>query len=151
MSGVAATKAVTERLRTIVPNAKVWDTLDSTTDPKAFAERFTRDKVIHCYEVTREGSTPVETESVQQIKRREGVTIYGYYSFQQNVSEAIFQAEIDAICAAFDPPRLRRFPEEYGIEWSLAPTVEGPRIGRLSQYIVHFARIIIPVEFDPIC
>ena len=149
-TGVAATAAVAARLKTVVgPTANVFDMLGNPTTEAAFKSRYINAEKIHAYEVTREGSVPDETKSIAVITRQEKVVIYGYYGFKDGVSEPAFQAEVDAIAAAFDPPSQRQF-EGAGNEWSSAPLVEGPRMGRLGQALVHYVRISITVDFDPI-
>lgn len=151
MSGILATAAVTARLETVVgPTAKVYNMLGNPTTEAAFKDRFLAANRIHCYEVTREASVPDETKSISAITRNEDVVIYGYFGFQDGVSEPIFQAEVDAICAAFDPPSARTFGADSGVEWSDAPRVEGPKMGRLGQVLVHYVRIIVRCTFDPI-
>lgn len=153
-TGQQATAAVTARLTNVLNGAaNVWDFMSSPTDPAAFALRFQNQQKLHVYEVTREGSTPDETGSVNSLRRNEAVVIYGYLAYQDGVSEPIFQAEIDSIIAAFDPETSRTFAVETpdsNIEWSQAARVEGPRIARFGQYLVHFVRITIIVEFNPI-
>jgi hypothetical protein len=146
-------------MKTVVgETANVYDMLGNPTTEKGFKDRYLNASSIHAYEISREGSMPIEGESSEAISRAENVVIYGYLGWQEGLSEPTFQAEVDAICAAFDPPRLRQFLAEAeeldldttGLDWSAAPKVEGPRIGKLGQVLVHYVRISVEVTFSPI-
>ncbi len=160
MTGSTATAVVAARLTGVVgATANVWNMLGNPVDEASFKARYANASTIHAYEVTREGSVPDEGKDASAIARGETVVIYGYLAYQDGVSEPIFQAEVDAICAAFDPPSQRSFAAELAalelaanpnLDWSSAPRVEGPRIGKLGPVLVHYVRIVVDVTFSPI-
>lgn len=157
MSGATGIAVVEGRLKTLLgKTANVWAGLADLTDPGAFKTRYCVDGEIHAYEITRDGSQPNEGHDSEAITRKENVVIYGYMAFKKDgSSDPVFQAEVDSILAAFDPPRVRQFLDQQtqaqsGIDWSDAPRVEGPRVGRFGQYTIHYCRITVTVTFGPI-
>ena len=155
MSGQLATQAVVTRLRSIIgSNANVWDMLSDTTTEKAFKDRYVNAGKVHAWEVTREASNEIEGNQIAAVTVVETIVIYGYMSYQDGVSEPLFQAEVDAIGAAFRPPSARRFddvPAVAGqIDWSGPLSIDGPKPGRLGQALIHYVRMTYPVNFYPV-
>lgn len=166
MSAQTAVAAVTARLAAVEgvgPNvydmtrASVTDTqfkaifVDATTNPEA--------PLVRAWQVTREATRSTD-EELNAMSRTHQVVISGFMGFQDGVSEPIFQALVETICAAFDPysqptgSTLRRFvSEEFPLgqfDWSGPTQVEFVKLGMLGNVLVHAARLVYPVREFPL-
>jgi hypothetical protein len=149
MAGVDAVAAVVERLQSVSAIGQVYNMLGSAPDESTFKARYSDGTKIHAWEVTREGSKGLDNaENENAMSRTEHVVIYGYMSFKNGESEPVFQALVDAVCAAFDPLAGRQFGGAY--YWSGPLDVDGPKFARLGNYLVHFVRMTYPVTQFPI-
>jgi hypothetical protein len=143
VSGVDAVAAVVAKLETVSEIGSVYNMMGSAPDEAAFKARYSDGTKIHAWEVTREASKGIDNaEAMNAMSRTEHVVIYG------GVSEPIFQALIDSICAVFDPLAGRQLGGEY--YWSGPLDVDGPKFARLGNYLVHFVRMTYPVTQFPI-
>jgi hypothetical protein len=115
--------------------------------------------IVQAWQVTRE-ATDAKDEVENAMSRTHQVVMYGYMGFQDGVSEPIFQALIEAVCAAFDTyaqptgSRLRRFvSDEFPMgqfDWSGPTQVESVRLGMFGNVLVHAARLCYPVREFPL-
>lgn len=164
MSAVDAVTAVWTRLKTVEgvgPNVynmlreaktdKEFQQLfvDATTDPEA--------KIVRAWRVTRVG-TKAQDKAMQAMSRTHNIEISGFMSYQDGVSEPVFQQAIENISDAFDPlsggSGLRRFVSEAfpngQFDWSGPLQITGPRLGTLGSYLVHAVLLNYPVEEFPL-
>jgi hypothetical protein len=125
--------------------------VDATTNPEA--------PLVRAWQVTREATT-AKDEELNAMSRTHQVIISGFMGFQDGVSEPVFQALIEAVCAAFDPysqptgSALRRFVGEAypqgEFDWSGPTQVEFVKLGMLGNVLVHAARLVYPVREFPL-
>jgi hypothetical protein len=149
VSGVDAVAAVVAKLETVSEIGAVYNMMGSAPDEAAFKARYSDGTMIHAWEVTREASKGIDNaEAMNAMSRTEQVVIYGYMSFKNGVSEPVFQALIDSICAVFDPLAGRQLGGT--CYWSGPLEVDGPKFARLGNYLVHFVRMTYPVTQFPI-
>lgn len=164
MSALTATDAVTARLAAVAgigPN--VYNMLrgaigdgdfdaifvDATTQPTQ--------PIVRAWQVTRE-STSAKDEVLNAMSRTHQIVMSGFMSFQDGVSEPIFQALVETVCAAFDSyangSELRRFVSEAypngQFDWSGPTQVEFVKLGMLGSVLVHAARLVYPVREFPL-
>jgi len=147
LGGVGAVAAVVTRLETVEGIGAVYNMLGNPTTEAAFKTRFSDGTRIHAWEVTREGSTSVD-ETAQALSRTHQVVINGYMSFQDGVTEPIFQALVDAICLVFDPFATRRFGGEF--DWSGPLQIDGPKFAMKGNYLIHYVRMVFPMREYPL-
>ena len=154
MSALTAVAAVTTRLAAVAgvgPNvynmtrAAVTDAefralfVDATTNPAA--------PIVNAWQVTREG-TQAKDEAMNAMRRTHSVVISGFMGFKDGVSEPVFQALVETVCAAFDPYSQRHFGGQF--DWSGPTQVEFVKLGMLGSVLVHAARLVYPVQEFPL-
>lgn len=115
--------------------------------------------LVQAWQVTRE-ATAAKDEELNAMSRTHEVVMYGFMGFQDGVSEPIFQAQVEAVCAAFDSyaqptgSRLRRFVSDDfpmgQFDWSGPTQVESVRLGMLGSVLVHSAKLVYPVREFPL-
>ena len=166
MSAQAAVAAVTTRLAAVAgvgPN--VYDmTRASITDAQfkqIFVDAVTNPSqpLVRAWQVTRE-ATMAKDEELNAMSRTHSIVISGYMGFQDGVSEPIFQALVETVCAAYDTyeqptgSALRRFVSEAypqgQFDWSGPTQVEFVKLGMLGSVLVHAARLVYPVREFPL-
>jgi hypothetical protein len=113
--------------------------MDATTHPDA--------PVIRTWMVSREASA-AKDEEMQAMSRTHKIVLTGYTAFQDNVSEPLFQAQLETICAAFWPYSGRHFAGQF--DWSGPPEVEGVKLVFFGSVLCHAARIVHPVREFPL-
>ncbi len=113
--------------------------IDATTDPTA--------PVVRTWMVNRE-ATPSKDEALQAMSRTHNVVMTGFFSFKDGVSSPLWEAQIEAICAAFLPYTVRRFDGQF--DWSGPPQVEGNKLVFYGNVLCHSVRIIHPVKEFPL-
>jgi hypothetical protein len=166
VSALDAVDAVTTRLAAVegvgphvynMTRAAVTDAqfkaifVDATTNPEA--------PIVRAWQTTRE-ATRAADENLNAMSRTHQVVISGFMSFQDGVSEPIFQALVESVCAAFDTyaqptgSALRRFVSEAypqgQFDWSGPMQVEFVKLGMLGSVLVHAARLVYPVREFPL-
>jgi hypothetical protein len=112
--------------------------VDATTDPA--------EPIVRTWMVSREAS-PALDQAMQAWKATHNIVITGFMSFQDGVSEPVWQAQIDAITATFGAFADRHLG---GFDWSGPPTVEGVKLVFFGNVLCHTARIIHPVQEFPL-
>jgi hypothetical protein len=166
VSAQTAVAAVTARLAGVAgvgPN--VYDMTRGTTSDAQFKAVFIdaltnpSAPLVHAWQVTRD-ATRAADEDLNAMSRTHQIVMSGFMSFQDGVSEPIFQASIEAICAAFDTyaqptgSTLRRFVSEAfplgQFDWSGPTQVEFVKLGMLGNVLVHAARLVYPVREFPL-
>ncbi len=148
MSAATATAAVTARLAAVAgvgPN--VYDMVRAAITDAEFKQLFENGSQVLAWQVTRE-STTAKDEAMQAMSRTHNIAITGFLSFKDGVSEPVFQALIESICAAFDPYELRHFNGQF--DWSGPTQVEAVKLGMLGSVLVHAARLVYPVREFPL-
>jgi len=115
--------------------------------------------LVRAWQVMRE-ATQAKDEDTNAMSRTHTVVMTGFMGFQDGVSEPIFQALIETICAAFDTyaqptgSALRRFVSEAfpqgQFDWSGPTNVESVKLGMLGSVLVHAARLVYPVREFPL-
>jgi hypothetical protein len=113
--------------------------VDAVTDPAG--------PIVHTWMVSRE-ATPAKDEAMQAYKRTHTIVLSGYRGFQDGISEPLWQAEIEAICAVFGSFQNRHFDNQF--DWSGPPDVQGVRPVFFGSYLCHAARIIHPIQEFPL-
>jgi len=166
LSAIDAVTAVWTRLKTVDgvgPNvynlvrAAVTDLefrqifIDATSKPSQ--------PIVSAWQVTREATVAKDKET-NAMSRTHQVVMYGYMSFKDGVSEPIFQALVESVCAAFDTyaqptgSSKRRFVSVAfpggQFDWSGPTQVESVKLGMLGNVLVHAARLCYPVEEFPL-
>lgn len=164
MSAIDAVTAVWTRLKAVNgvgPN--VYNMLRQSKTDKEFETIFVdaqtdpAQKIVRAWRVTRV-ATASSDESMNALKRTHNIEISGFMSFQDGVSEPIFQQVIENISEAFDPledgANLRRFVSgEYPngqFDWSGPFQIVGPRLGMLGSVLVHAVLMNYPVQEYPL-
>lgn len=164
MSAVDAVTAVWTRLKAIEgvgPN--VYNMLRQSINDAQFNAIFVdattnpAKPIVRAWRVTRV-ATASRDESMNATKETHNVEISGFMSFQDNVSEPIFQELIETIKGQFNPlaggADLRRFVSEAypngQFDWSGPMQVTGPRLGTLGNVLVHAVLMNYPVEEYPL-
>jgi hypothetical protein len=166
MSAATAVAAVTARLAAVEgvgPN--VYDMVRAAVTSAQFTQIFVdattnpAQPLVRAWQVTRE-ATQAKDEDLNAMSRTHQVMMTGFMGFQDGVSEPIFQALIESVCAAFDSyaqptgSALRRFvSEEYPqgqFDWSGPTNVESVKLGMLGSVLVHAARLVYPVREFPL-
>jgi hypothetical protein len=154
MSASTAIAAVYDRLKTVTgvgPN--VYDQIRFSNDDAQFRALFMDAltdpdaPIIRAWMVSREASSAKDAE-MQAMIRTHKIVMTGYMAFQDNVSEPLFQAQIEAICAAFLPYTARHFDNQF--DWSGPPEVEGVKLVFFGSVLCHAVRIIHPVQEFPL-
>lgn len=153
MSAATAVAAVTSRLAAVAgvgPN--VYDMVRAAVTDAEFKAIFQQgaspqQQSVLAWQVTRE-STAAKDEAMQAMSRTHNVVITGFMGFQDGVSEPVFQALIEDICAAFDPYSQRHFNGQF--DWSGPTQVESVKLGMLGSVLVHAARLVYPVREFPL-
>jgi hypothetical protein len=154
MSAATAIAAVYNLLKTVAgvgPN--VYGQIRFSNDDAEFKALFTdaatnpAAPVVHTWMVSRE-ATPAKDEAMQAMSRTHTIVMTGYRAFKDNVSEPLWQAEIEEICAAFLPYSVRHFNNMF--DWSGPPQVEGVKLVFFGSVLCHTARIIHPVKEFPL-
>jgi hypothetical protein len=112
--------------------------VDATTNPAA--------PVVRTWMVSRD-ATPARDEELQAMSRTHNIAMTGFMSFQDGVSSPVWEAAIEAICAAFLPYSVRRFGQ---FDWSGPPQVEGNKVVFFGSVLCHTVRIIHPVREFPL-
>lgn len=118
--------------------------LDSATNPQA--------PFIHTWMVTREGTRGVD-KVMQAAAATHQVVATGFRGFQDNISEPLWQAELDAIFATLIPYAGRHLQTEGNdqyMDWSGPPVIEGVKQVWFGKYLCHTARVVFPVEEFPL-
>lgn len=154
MSATDAVAAVYGLLRTVSglgPN--VYDQIRFAKDDAAFNAVFV-DRVtnpahpaVHAWMVTWEGSTAGD-DFMQAMSRTHSVVMVGYRSFQDGVTDSIWQAEVESIASVFAPYAGRQFAGKF--DWSGPPKVENVKLVFLGNVLCHTARIVHQVREFPI-
>ena len=164
MSAIDAVTAVWTRLKTVDgvgPN--VYNMLrESKTDAEfqqIFIDAITdpAHPIVRAWRVTRT-ATQSRDEVMSAMSRTHMVEISGFMSFQDGVSEPIFQQLIEDVCAAFDSyadgSARRRFTDTghpYGeFDWTGPMQVVGVRLGMLGNVLVHAALLNYAVREFPL-
>jgi len=147
IGGAGAVALVAARLLTVAGIGAVYNMLGNPTTEASFKARFSDGTKIHAWEVTREGSTSAD-EAAQGVSRTQQVVMHGYMSFQDGVTEPVFQALVDAVCEMFDPLSERRFDNQ--VDYSGPLQVEGPKFAMKGNYLIHYVRMVLPVREYPI-
>jgi hypothetical protein len=166
VSAQTAVAAVTARLAAVVgvgPN--VYDMTRASVTSQQFEAIFVdattnpSQPLVRAWQVTRE-ATRAADEDLNAMSRTHQIVMSGFMGFQDDVSEPVFQALIETICAAFDPysqptgSALRRFvSEEFPLgqfDWSGPTQVESVKLGMLGNVLVHAARLVYPVREYPL-
>jgi hypothetical protein len=164
MSAIDAVEAVWNRLKAIDgvgPN--VYNMLrNSKTDgefQQIFVDAITdpTKPIVRAWRVTRVGTDPRD-EVMGAMSRTHNVEISGFMSYQDGISEPIFQQLIETICAAYDSyadgSARRRFVDSDHpngqFDWSGPMKVSGPRLGMLGSVLVHAAILNYPVREFPL-
>lgn len=118
--------------------------IDATTDPAH--------KLVRAWRVTRTATQSAD-KVMSAMSRTHTVEISGFMSYQDGISEPIFQQLIEDVCAAFDSyadgSARRRFVDgghPYGMfDWTGPMQVVGVRLGMLGNVLVHAALLNYPV------
>jgi hypothetical protein len=113
--------------------------MDATTDPGA--------PIVRTWMVTRE-SSPAKDQTMQAYSRTHNIVMTGFMAFQDGVSEPIWQAQIEAICAVFGAFANRHFGNQF--DWSGPPQAEGVKLVFFGNVLCHSVRIIHPVQEFPL-
>ena len=154
MSAITAIAAVYDLLKTVPglgPN--VYDQIRYANDDanfnKLFVDATTNPDapIVHAWMVSREATSALD-KAMQAMSRTHTIVMTGYRGFQDGVSEPLWQAEIEAICAAFYPYSGRHFDNQF--DWSGPPQVEGVRLVFFGNPLCHTARIIHTIEEFPL-
>lgn len=154
MSAQTAITAVYNLLKTVEgvgPN--VYDQIRFSNEPAQFDALFV-DSItnpgtpfVHTWMVSREASA-AKDEVMQALSRTHNIVMTGYRSFKDDVSEPLWQEEIEAVAAAFLPYDIRHFAGAF--DWSGPPQVEGVKLVFFGSVLCHSARIIHPVREFPL-
>ncbi len=164
MSAIDAVTAVWTRLKTVDgvgPN--VYNMLREANTDASFQQIFIdaatdpTHPIVRAWRVTRTATQPRD-EVMSAMSRTHTVEISGFMSFQDGVSEPIFQQLIEDICAAYDSyadgSARRRFVDDahpYGLfDWTGPMQVVGVRLGMLGSVLVHAALLNYPVREFPL-
>ncbi len=162
MSAIDAVTAVWTRLKTVPgvgPN--VYNMLrEAKTDlefQQLFVDATQAQKIVRAWRVTRTATQPRD-EVMSAMSRTHTVEISGFMSYQDGVSEPIFQQQIETICAAYDSysdgSALRRFVSPTypngQFDWSGPMQVVAVRLGMLGNVLVHAALLNYPVREFPL-
>lgn len=165
MSAQDAVTAVWTRLKSVAgvgPN--VYNMLREANTDAAFKQIFvdaTTDPtkpIVRAWRVTRTATRGLDKE-MNAMGRIHQIEISGFMSYQDGVSEPIFQQLIEDISQAFDPlggngSALRRFVDgdhpAGQFDWSGPFHIQGPRLGMLRNVLVHAVLMIYPVEEYPL-
>ena len=154
MSALDAVAAVYGLLRTAPGlGPHVYDQIRYTNDDAAFKSTFVDSEtdpahpIVHTWMVTRE-SSQAKDPTMQATSRTHNVVMVGYRSFQDGITEPLWQAEIESIVALFAPLASRRFNDQF--DFSGPPSVEAVKPVFFGNYLCHMARIVHPVQEFPI-
>lgn len=162
MSAIDAVNAVYARLQT-VPNVgpNVYNMLREAVTDSAFQQIFVdatqSQHIVRAWRVTRT-ATQGRDEVMGAMSRTHTIEISGFMSYQDGVSEPIFQTLIEGVCAAFDSyeggSALRRFVSvnypEGQFDWSGPTQVIAVRLGMLGNALVHAALLNYTVREFPL-
>jgi hypothetical protein len=113
--------------------------VDATTNPAA--------PIVRTWMVSRD-ATAANDEAMQAMSRTHTIAMTGFMAFQDGVSSPVWEAAIEAICAAFLPYFVRHFSGQF--DWSGPPRVEGNKLVFFGSVLCHTARIIHPVREYPL-
>jgi hypothetical protein len=162
VSAIDAIAAVTARLQTIEalgPN--VFDMVrNAVTDAdlyKLFVVTQGQKRQVLAWQVTRKATAPKD-EALSAMSRTHRIEITGYMSFQDGITEPIFQQLIEYLCAAFDSyadgSARRRFVSEqypYGqFDWSGPMEVADVGHAMLRDILVHRTQLFYPIREYPL-
>jgi hypothetical protein len=164
MSAIDAVTAVWTRLKTVDgvgPN--VYNMLREANTDAAFQQIFIdaatdpTHPIVRAWRVTRT-ATQSRDEVMSAMSRTHTVEISGFMSFQDGVSEPIFQQLIEDVCAEYDSyadgSARRRFVDTdhpYGaFDWTGPMQVIGVRLGMLGNVLVHAALLNYQVREFPL-
>jgi hypothetical protein len=150
MSALDAIDAVWTRLKTVDgvgPN--VYNMVRESVTTAAFNEIFVdstdpANKIIKAWRVTR-SATSAQDKSMGAMSRSHTIEISGFMSYQDNVTEPVFQEIVENVCAAFDSyadgSARRRFVDDAHpqgrFDWSGPMQVLSIRLGMLGDKLVH--------------
>jgi hypothetical protein len=150
MSALDAIDAVWTRLKTVEgvgPN--VYNMVRESVTAAAFNDIFvdstdSANKIIKAWRVTRSATSALD-KSVGAMSRTHTIEITGFMSYQDSVTEPIFQQLIENVCAAFDSyadgSARRRFVDDDHplgrFDWSGPMQVVSIRLGMLGDKLVH--------------
>jgi hypothetical protein len=143
--------AVTARVAAVEGVKNVYGYAREAREQKKFQELFQDPaaKKLHTWMITRSG-TATKDDEMSAYRRIYEIAIFGYFSVDDAAeSEAEFQALIESVCLAFDPLRLRQYPNAEGVpqyDWSQPVQVEGPTVLMYGQYLCHAVKLIHRVE-----
>lgn len=170
MSAIDAISAVTARLQGVPGiGPHVYNMVRAARSDAEFQQTFVDAAtnpllpLVSAWQVTRE-ATASRDEALQAMSRTHTISITGFMSFQDNLSEPVFQALVEAICAAFDPYAVRHFdtPIDWtgpnGVanifsgrfDWSGPMQVVSVKLGMLGNVLVHAALLTIQVREFPL-
>lgn len=164
MSAVDAVTAVWTRLKAVEgvgPN--VYNQMRLAVTDAAYKQIFVDAQnspgLVLAWRVTRE-ATRAQDEQLNAMSDTHQIVVLGNMSYQDGVSEPVFQALVETIRAAFNPysqptgSSLRRFvSEQYPLgqfDWSGPMSVEYVKPGMLGSVLVHEAKLVYPVREFPI-
>lgn len=164
MSAIDAVTAVYDRLKTVAgvgPN--VYNMLREAKTDAEFAQIFVdaatdpTKPIVRAWRVTRT-ATQSRDEVISAMSRTHTVEISGFMSYQDGVSEPIFQQLIETVCAAYDSyedgSARRRFVDathpQGQFDWSGPMQVVGVRLGMLGNVLVHAALLNYSVQEFPL-
>lgn len=165
MSALDAVAAVYNRLKTIDGvGPHVYDMLREANTDAAFKQIFvdaTTDPtkpVVRAWRVTRVGTAGKDSPFMNAEADTHNIEISGFMSYQDGVSEPLFQQVIENIRLAFNPlgngSNSRRFVDsdhpEGQFDWSGPLQIVGPRLGMLGSVLVHAVLMNYPVQEFPL-
>lgn len=154
-AAIAAMTAVLKGLGTCGPN--VYGQIRYSRDPAAYDSLFLDSTLgpepfVHAWMVTRE-TVKVADQNMQAAKATHAIVAIGYRSFRDDITEPLWQQEIDEILAALIPYSGRHLQGEgQGVyfDWSGPPQVEGIKLVFFGNVVCHTARIVFPIEEYPL-
>jgi len=155
MSASAAIAAVYNKLKTVAgvgPN--VYDQIRFANDDAGFNTLFVdavtdpANPIVRTWMVSREDSQGADGGSTNAWKDTHNIVMTGFMAFKDGVSEPVWQAQIDAILAAFGALADRRFDGAF--DWSGPPQATGVKLVIFRNVLCHTVRIIHPVQEFPL-
>lgn len=179
MSGRNAVVALTDVLRALpATGPNVYDQIRYAREDGAFDTLFLDQTVpatpfVHTWMVTREGTRGADL-TMQAAKATHTVVATGFRSFEDNISEALWQAELDTIFGALigyigRHEQAAVLTNDAGVvitddggaaittldgvtyfDWSGPPVIEGVKLVFFGKYLCHTARLIMPFEEFPL-
>jgi hypothetical protein len=150
-TAIAAVYALLKTVPGVGPN--VYDQIRFSNDDATFNALFVdavtnpAAPIVRTWMVSRE-STPSKDEAMQAYRDTHNIVMTGFMSFQDGISEPIWQAQIDAIRAIFGAFANRHLGGLF--DWSGPPQAEAVRVVFFRNVLCHSVRIIHPVQEFPL-